>query len=155
MEQFIKFKKVWFVTPILQIILLVALFIIIAILGKISVVQTGLLFDRPVSFYIETLFAPVYEEIIFRGVIFATLLKYKPPVKAIIYSSLLFGLWHLKNIFFIDAVQLVKQICYTALFFGPLMAFVTYKTKTIWIPVILHYINNAFAFFMINQAMVH
>jgi membrane protease YdiL (CAAX protease family) len=52
--------------------------------------KTGLLFGRPNSFYLETLFAPIYEEIIFRGVILGLLLKHYSLAKAIIFSSLLF-----------------------------------------------------------------
>lgn len=152
-KEYLQFKKIWFFTPFIQIATMVILFIFIAILGKICLIETGSLFGRTTSFYFETLFAPVYEEILFRGVIFGLLLKNYSVTKAIIFSSLLFGLWHLKNIFFVDTLELLKQLCYTGFVFGPLMAFVAYKTKTIWLAVILHYANNAWSFLMIYHAM--
>ena len=125
------------------------LFISIAILGKLCIMKTGLLFGKPNTFYLETLLSPIYEEIIFRGVVFGLLLRHYSLIKAIIFSSLLFGLWHLKNIFFVDTVELLKQICYTGLIFGPIMSWITYKTKTIWISSIIHYLNNTIIFFMV------
>ena len=45
------------------------------------------------------LFVPIYEELLFRGVV----LKYFESSygwgRAILFTSALFGLWHLKNIF--------------------------------------------------------
>lgn len=149
MTAYLRFKKVWFLSPFIQIVLLAILFISIAILGKLCIVKTGLLFGKPHSFYLETLFAPIYEEIIFRGIIPGLLLKHYSLAKAILFASLLFGLWHLKNIFFIDTVELLKQICYTGFIFAPIMCLITYKTKTIWIASIIHYVNNGIAFFMI------
>ena len=147
--EYFKFKKIWIFSPFIQILIMAILFISIAILGKLCIIRTGLLFGRPNSFYLETLFAPIYEEIIFRGVILGILLRHFSITKAIIYSSLLFGLWHLKNIFFVDTIDLLKQICYTGFIFGPIMCMITYKTKTIWISTIIHYLNNGISFFMI------
>ena len=154
MTEYFRFKKVWFLSPFIQILIMAILFISIVILGKLCIIKTGLLFGRPDSFYLETLFAPIYEEIIFRGIIFGLLLKHYSLVKAIIFSSILFGLWHLKNIFFVDTIQLLKQICYTGLIFGPIMCWITSKTKTIWIVSIIHYLNNAIAFFMVYNASI-
>lgn len=62
------------------------------------------------------LFAPIYEEIIFRGLILGALLTQLSKRQAILYSSLLFGAWHLKNIFFLDLDLLTYQMLYTTLF---------------------------------------
>jgi len=147
-NEYLKFKKVWILTPFVQISILILFFLAIAILGKMCLVKTGLLFGKPLFFYLAVLFAPVYEEIIFRGFIFGLLAKHISLVKAIIYSSLLFGIWHLKNIFFVDTIFLVKQICYTGFIFAPIMCLITYKTKTIWIASILHYLNNFITFIL-------
>lgn len=153
MTEYLKFKKVWIFTPFVQISILILFFAIIAILGKMSVVKTGLLFGGPTSSYMAVLFAPVYEEIIFRGFIFGLLVKHFSLAKAIIYSSLLFGIWHLKNIFFVDPIYLVKQICYTGFIFAPIMCLITYRTKTIWIASILHYLNNVILFLMFYDSV--
>lgn len=149
MKEFLQFKKIWLISPTIQIFVMIIFFVFIAILGKLCLIKTSLLFGRPNSFYIETLFAPIYEEIIFRGIIFGVLLKHFSTIKAIALSSLFFGLWHLKNIFFIDTIEVIKQMAYTGLVFGPILAFITLKTKTIWIPTIIHYANNTLAFVII------
>lgn len=154
MTEYFRFKKVWFLSPFIQILIMAILFISIAILGKLCILKTGLLFGRPNTFYLETLFAPIYEEIIFRGIIFGLLLKHYPLAKAILFSSLLFGLWHLKNIFFIDTVEVLKQMCYTGFIFGPIMCLIAYKTKTIWIASIIHYLNNGISFFIIYYTSI-
>lgn len=153
MSSYIEFKKVGVVTPFVQILTMVLLFVLTAIIGKLYLVETGSLFGRPTSFYLETMFAPIYEEIIFRGLVFGLLLKNHSLLKAIVYSSLLFGLWHLKNIFFMEPLELIRQMIYTGLIFGPLMAWITFKTKTIWIAAILHYVNNGVVFLMMYQAI--
>ncbi|MBV5282383.1 MAG: CPBP family intramembrane metalloprotease [Paludibacter sp.] len=130
------------------------LLVSIAILGKFCVVKTGLLFGKPDTFYLETLFAPIYEEIIFRAVILSVLLKHYSLVKAVVFSSLLFGLWHIKNIFFVDPFELLKQICYTGIIFGPIMCLITYKTKTIWIATIIHYLNNGISFLLLYSSII-
>lgn len=87
-------------------------------------------------------FAPLYEEVIFRGLILLALTKFYSPVKAIIFSSLFFGIWHLKNIFFLDTVELVYQIIYASVIIGPVLGWLCLKTRSIWPGVIFHYSNN-------------
>jgi len=104
---------------------------------------TGTMFGYPLR--ISILFAPIYEEVIFRGIILIGLTRFYPVKNSIVISSLLFGLWHFKNIFFISTPELAHQILYTALIFGPVIAWVTVKTKSIWPAIILHYLNNILA----------
>lgn len=133
-------KKVWKFSPAFQVIAIAILFVTTILMGYIEYQKTGLLQGYPLS--ISIIFVPIYEEIIFRGIILGTLIKNTSKIKAIIISSLLFGLWHLKNIFFLEPEQLIHQIGYTTLFFGPIMAYITLRAKTIWPAVILHYLNN-------------
>ncbi len=102
--------------------------------------NTGTMFGYPLQ--ISILFAPIYEEVIFRGLILIGLTRFYSVRNSIIISSLLFGLWHFKNIFFIPAPELIHQILYTAFIFGPIVAWITIKTKSIWPAMILHYLNN-------------
>ena len=143
-----QFKKIMFLTPFIQISILAILFIGTTILANQSYQKTGLLFGNPLFTYMGILFAPIYEEIIFRGIIFQKLLKGNSVFKAIILSSIIFGLWHIKNIFFQDMSHLISQVLYTTFIFGPLMCLIAYKTKTIWIGSIIHYLNNFIIFFL-------
>ena len=88
------------------------------------------------------LFVPITEEILFRGLILGALEIAYGPVRAVLLSSLFFSLWHLKNVFWLTDGQLIHQMLYTGLIFGPVTAILALKTRTIWPGVILHYVNN-------------
>lgn len=62
--------------------------------------------------------------------------------KAIALTSVLFALWHLKNIFFLPPGALLYQMAYTGLIVSPVLSYITLKTRTVWPAVILHYLNN-------------
>jgi len=103
-------KKLWKITPGFQIFLVALLFTIYILVAYFNYQTTGTMFGYPLS--ISILFVPIYEEIIFRGLILFGLMKYYSWKKAIVISSLLFGLWHLKNIFFISQSELIYQMLY-------------------------------------------
>lgn len=92
--------------------------------------------------HFQWLFAPIYEEVIFRGIVLGYLLNNMSLVAATIISSLAFGLWHLKNVFHKGPAYVTRQAIGAALFYGPLFALLAYLTSSIWPSVILHYINN-------------
>ena len=140
-------KKLWKITPGFQIFLIALLFTIYNFVAYTTYQTTGTMFGYPLS--ISILFVPIYEEIIFRGFILFGLMKYYSWKKAIIISSLLFGLWHFKNIFFLSQSELIYQILYTAFVFGPIVAYITIKSKNIWLAVIIHYLNNLLAPFSV------
>lgn len=79
--------------------------------------------------------APIFEELIFRGVILDGLLKRYSPVKSILISSLLFGIVHLNPWQFITAMGI-----------GAFMGWVYYKTQNLSLCILIHFVNNLFAF---------
>lgn len=87
------------------------------------------------------LFVPIYEELIFRGLLIKYFERYG-KVSGVVITSLLFGLWHLKNIYWSTPHDLMIQILYAALIFSPIACVVTQKSKSVWPAVILHYLNN-------------
>ena len=101
---------------------------------------TGKMLGRDPDVWI--LFVPITEEILFRGFILGALEIAYGPRRAIVFSSLLFGLWHLKNTFWMTNYDLIHQIIYTTFVFGPITAYLALKLRTIWVGVILHYLNN-------------
>ena len=130
----------WKLTVPLQVILIVFLLSIRVV--QAYTVQATLIEKLP-KFVI--ILAPIYEEVIFRGIILTLLLRHFNQTKSILLSSALFGLWHLKNYAHLDNFALLYQIGYATLFIGPILACVTSKTKTIWVGVIIHYVNNLIA----------
>ncbi len=91
------------------------------------------LMQNPLGVFSICLLGPVAEEFVFRGGVTERLLnnKVKPSV-AIGLSGLVFGLIH------VNPPQVIG-----AGILGLLLAYSYYKTRSLWIPVILHVVNNS------------
>ena len=76
----------------------------------------------------------VFEELLFRGFILKSFNLDKRPYVAILFTSILFGIFHM-NIF---------QF-FTGLILGSIIGYVCYKSNSIIPAMILHFINNFFA----------
>ena len=79
--------------------------------------------------------APVFEELIFRGVILDGLLKRYSVATSIMMSSFFFGIVHL------NPWQLVS-----AFIMGCFIGWVYYRSRNIWLCIFIHFVNNGFAF---------
>lgn len=88
------------------------------------------------------LIGPICEEIIFRGIILEGFLAKYTTKKAIIYSALIFGIIH-----FIP-IQVVN-----AFFMGIVLGWIYIKTKSLWVCIGIHVLNNAIAFFAADSAV--
>ncbi|ACY40069.1 CAAX amino terminal protease family protein [Blattabacterium sp. (Blattella germanica) str. Bge] len=105
---------------------------------------------NPIPFFSTTvLLAPICEEVLFRGIILNGMLKNKiHPIKAILFSSFLFGLTHMNPWQFVGG-----------LFIGSFIGFIYFVTSSIIDCILLHVFNNAFAvfsmfFFMKNEEIL-
>lgn len=88
--------------------------------------------DPVVMFITAVVMAPIFEEIIFRGIMQKGLInKGIEPWKAILFSSVVFGLVHANPWQFVGAVLL-----------GCVLGLVYYKTKSLLLPMLLHAFNN-------------
>lgn len=139
--KYFQLKQVGFFSKELQIFLILFLFIIIVIYrykkrGRLTWEEDQY------SVHFAHMFTPVYEEIIFRGLIFQGLLMIYQFLPALMISSSIFGIWHLKNIFIFNKKKVLFQILYAGLIFSPIVSYVMYISQTIWLGVIIHYINN-------------
>lgn len=94
------------------------------------------------GFITVCILAPIIEEILFRGILLRGLLQNgTSPIVAIIVSSLLFGAAHLNPWQFIAAG-----------FLGAIFGFVYYRTRSLWLCMFLHALNNTISFvFMIKE----
>lgn len=94
------------------------------------------------GFITVCILAPIIEEILFRGVLLRGLLQNgTSPIIAIFVSSLLFGAAHLNPWQFIAAG-----------FLGAIFGFVYYRTRSLWLCMFLHALNNTISFvFMIRE----
>lgn len=90
---------------------------------------------HPALFITIAVFAPLLEELIFRGIILDGFLQRYAPWKAIIWSSLVFGIAHFNPWQFISAFIL-----------GIIIGWLYWKTRSLWPGIFLHFFNNAGAY---------
>jgi len=111
----------------------------LAIVGLIPTLKKKNIFP-----YISDTLAAFLEEIIYRGIIFGLLFKISQNIWiAVIISSLLFGLWHMKN-YYKSGKMIIWEFMYTALIFGPLFAIARVFTGDIFCGILIHYLINSF-----------
>lgn len=93
----------------------------ISMLGKIDI------------YYIITIvaLAPLFEELVFRGIILNDIKRRHNTLVAVIVSSVIFGLIHF---------NIVQSISATLM--GAILAYVFLATKSIWAVVLLHFLQN-------------
>jgi uncharacterized protein len=90
------------------------------------------------GFIMVCLLAPIFEEIIFRGIILKGMLNFKVnPIVAIALNGFIFGCAHMNPWQFIGAGLL-----------GVIFGFVYYRTKSLFIPMLLHFLNNTLSYTM-------
>jgi len=87
------------------------------------------------SFLLLVVIAPVCEEWLFRGIILKGILTRYSPSKAIVWSSVMFGVFHM------NLQQGLFAFC-LALAIG----WVYWRTRSLWYCIFMHAINNAKAF---------
>lgn len=80
---------------------------------------------------------PILEELLFRGAITKVLLKKYSPVKAILISGLIFGIFH------INPAQVVG-----ACFSGFLFAWLYYRTGSLISCILIHILNNSLSVYL-------
>ena len=103
-------------------------------------------------FTLNMLFVGINEEIWMRGLILNGLIrKYKENSiwKAIIISSLIFGVVHLSNIFFVEPLILLVQVI-NAMCGGILFATIFIKSKNIYSVIFIHALTDWISLFIAN-----
>lgn len=96
--------------------------------------------DTFTVFLLVSFFAPIIEEILFRGIIQKGMINNGvKPRNAIIISALVFGLVHFNPWQFIGAFLL-----------GLVLGVVYFKTKSLLMPILLHFFNNTIAAIMMK-----
>ncbi|MBR4775186.1 MAG: CPBP family intramembrane metalloprotease [Bacteroidales bacterium] len=84
------------------------------------------------SFLLAAIFAPVFEEWLCRGMVLRGFLTKMKPAWAIVTSALFFGLIHVH-----------PQQALNAFLIGLVMGYVYYKTGSLWLTMLIHFVNNA------------
>jgi len=136
-----EFRRVWIVPAWIQVVLVVVLFVATVLLTHAEYVAKGTSFGIAGPAF-NALVCPIYEELVFRGWILGRLARGRSPTFAIAVSSILFGILHLRNIFWLDTGSLVRQMMYAGVVLGPILGYVTLRCRSVWPAVCLHYVNN-------------
>ena len=98
----------------------------------------------PQSAGLLTSFPSIFEEMAFRGIVLTTFLNKYSERKAIIFSSLGFGLMHILNLAMgRELVWVLGQIVW-AFLIGLFYGYVFHRTRSLLPPMIVHYLGNAF-----------
>ncbi|WP_333662493.1 type II CAAX endopeptidase family protein [Chishuiella changwenlii] len=88
------------------------------------------------GFIMVCILAPIFEEIIFRGIILKGMLNFKVnPITAILINGFIFGCAHMNPWQFIGAG-----------FLGVIFGYIYYRTRSLFLPMLLHFLNNALSF---------
>lgn len=99
-----------------------------------------------ISFAVTLLFVgvlvPFSEELFFRGAIYTWLRERTPVWAAVLISSMIFGLGH------IDSAGVVAA----SFVMGVVNAWVFEKTRSIWVPILIHILNNSLAVILVYLA---
>ncbi|GAB4446107.1 MAG: hypothetical protein OHK0041_04470 [Anaerolineales bacterium] len=85
---------------------------------------------------VGVIFAPMVEELFFRGFLFQGFRSQYGWVKGALLSSLIFGAAHLDPAAFLPTAIL-----------GFLLAYMYHRTNSVWVPIFLHVLVNAFGLF--------
>jgi hypothetical protein len=136
-----EFRRIWIVPAWFQVILVVVLFVAAVFLTHAEFLAKGTSFGFAGPAF-NSLICPIYEELIFRGWILGRLARRQSASVAIAVSSLLFGILHLRNIYWLDTGALVRMMIHAGAVIGPILGYMTLRCRSVWPAVILHYVNN-------------
>lgn len=95
------------------------------------------------SFLVAAIFAPFFEEWLCRGMVLRGLLTKIKPAWAIIISALFFALIHMN-----------PWQALNAFIIGVVMGIVYYRTGNLYLTMLMHFVNNAFAVIMAHVPSV-
>lgn len=111
---------------------------------------TNVKFNETINYFniisgvIDAIIISVYEEVLFRGLVFNEFLKTKKVHIAIVLQALIFGSIHLLNINSLGSIPFIlSQVLYTA-YLGIILGIIYFKTKNIIYPIIFHMLFNVF-----------
>lgn len=103
---------------------------------------------------IACLLTCIIEELLFRAILVFELVKFKSKNKAIIISSLIFGLIHLINISSIASIgPTLLQVIYT-FGLGLILASMYIENKNIILPIIFHFLFNFLNDILVNTLFI-
>jgi membrane protease YdiL (CAAX protease family) len=92
------------------------------------------------GFLLVAVAAPILEEVLMRGIVLDGLLKNYRPWKAILWSSIFFGVLHLNPWQFV-----------VGLLVGFALGYLYWKTKSLFLCIFIHFVNNSIGFYLMMR----
>ena len=92
------------------------------------------------TFFTIVIFAPLLEELLFRGILLEGFLKHMRPGVAIFWSALFFG-----------GIHMIPAQAASAFIAGLFIGWLYWRTRSLWSCMLVHFINNflSYGFFLI------
>lgn len=118
------------------------LIVLSVFIGILDLRSTGLHFGY--AFSPSIFFAPLYEEFLFRGLLLGFLATHTSALRVVFLSSVLFGLWHFKNVLWMPIQPVLTQVVYATIL-GLVFSVITLRQQSLVPAIFLHYINNIVA----------
>lgn len=109
-----------------------------------QLIEQQILSDPLYIIFLTVIFAPIVEEIVFRGCIYNLLTRKMSINASAVVSGLIFGSMHvIVSIISGNFLDLINILTYASMgyFFGRIY----YQTNSIWAPITVHFINNSIA----------
>lgn len=96
----------------------------------------------------------IWEEVLFRGLVYGAILWLGGNAAlAVVGSSLLFGLFHLRNLWWADKRQVLVSCLYTGLIVGPLLGLIRLWSGDIYLCILAHFLQNFMSMRMPGRAI--
>lgn len=117
------------------VVILISLSVLLAPLNDILPTDSREFGDSVWTLIMVVAVAPIFEEVLFRGMLYNMLRETCPPFVSALLASVIFGVVHLEPVVVIEGVLV-----------GLLFSYVYLRTKSIIAPIILHICNNILAY---------
>ncbi len=117
------------------VVILISLSVLLSPLNELLPADSREFGDSTWTLIMVVAVAPIFEEILFRGMLYNLLRVTCPPFVAVLISSILFGVIHLEPTVIVEGVLV-----------GLLFSYVYLRTKSILAPITLHVCNNIVAY---------
>lgn len=114
----------------------IVLLLLIGGFNIIGLLQQGIA-ENILYAFVRALYVGIVEELIFRGYIFSAFEIKFDEYKAVIFSSIVFGLFHLINLTHNPVMTVLLQVIYTTMF-GIGFSILRVRTKSLLMPILIH-----------------
>jgi len=103
-------------------------------------------------FHHSALAVAYWEELLFRGLVLGTLLSFSHNMLfTLLGSSILFGLFHLRNLWWATSPAVVRNCLYAGLLFGPIAGGLRWWSGDIYAGIAFHALSNFVSMYVVKN----